>query len=89
VNLEMAERRFRPGLISIAPHLKTCGMPEEAADVRYGFGRGGKVFKVESKDDFRKRHNGRSPDRWDATVLAFAELRRGAGDADLSGWGWA
>jgi len=74
VNLEMQEGWFRPGLISIDPSCYDTPLVEEGTDIRYGFARGGKVLRVEDKDQFRKRHNGASPDHWDAVVLAFAEL---------------
>lgn len=73
VNLEVAHL-FRDGLISLDPSIRDLTLSQEATDIRYGFGRGGKVLQIESKDEYRKRHLGASPDAWDATVLAFGDF---------------
>lgn len=44
----------------------------QAADMRYANNSRGQV-EIEKKDDMKKRTGGRSPDDWDALVLAFSE----------------
>jgi len=43
----------------------------ELSDRRYGYERGTNRKKIESKDDYKKRHNGSSPDRADALLLTY------------------
>lgn len=65
---------FRSGRIGLPANTASATtLVQEATDIKYGTGRGGKVLRLESKDDYRKRHNGQSPDYWDALVLAFAD----------------
>jgi hypothetical protein len=74
VHMELREKYFNLGQISLHHTIKETPFAAEGTDVRFGFSANGRVFKVESKDEYRKRKSGRSPDYLDATVLAFAEL---------------
>lgn len=71
--MEVAEM-FRKRTIGLDESDRQTSLAVEATDLRFGFAAGGRAFKVEDKDQFRKRHNGKSPDDWDALVLAFATL---------------
>lgn len=73
----MREHRFRAGQISIAPHLKDTTLMSEATGLMVDYSGVGEKLIVEPKSRFRSRTNGRSPDRWDAVVLAFATLPGG------------
>lgn len=73
IGMEMREELFAPGRISIAPELRESSLQAEGTDLRYGFDRSGQVFQIEPKTEYKRRHAGKSPDRWDATELAFAE----------------
>jgi hypothetical protein len=86
LGLWMREEWFGARRISLDPRFKSeTSIEAEATDTRYGFGRLGRVYQIESKDDYRKRHNGDSPDFWDALVLAFAADKLGL--QDFGGWG--
>ena len=71
--MEVAEL-FRQRAIGLDESDRSGPLAVEATDLRYSFAAGGKVFQVEDKDQFRRRHKGKSPDDWDALVLAFAEI---------------
>jgi hypothetical protein len=45
----------------------------ELSDRRYNYERGTNRKKIEPKDDYKKRHNGASPDRADALLLTYYE----------------
>lgn len=69
---ELAER-LRTGTIGLPPEMAGGSLEEQSTDMRYGFGRGGKVYQLEPKDEYRKRHRGASPDEFDAAMLAFGD----------------
>jgi hypothetical protein len=73
----MLEQYFGPGCISLSKEVRTSPLEAQATDVRYAYSRGAQTLCIEAKEDFRRRHGGKSPDEWDATVLAFAPPRRG------------
>jgi hypothetical protein len=85
LNMTMREKRFGTKKISFAPHIKDeYPVVAEATDTRFGFGTNGKVFKIESKEEYAKRHNQESPDFWDSTVLAMSARLQ-----NLDNVGWA
>jgi phage terminase large subunit len=84
-NMEMREHWFGKGVISLDESLRRTSLGAQCTDLRVGFGRNGRVFQVESKDDFKQRHNGQSPDDWDATWMAFCEVGQ-SGHAGLKEW---
>jgi phage terminase large subunit len=45
----------------------------ELSDRRYGYEKGTNRKKIESKDDYKKRHGGKSPDKADALLLTYYE----------------
>jgi hypothetical protein len=65
-------KRLIDGELSIDAAFKRSTLQEEATDIRYRFAGDGKTLRIEDKEEYRKRHNGASPDIWDAAVLAFA-----------------
>ena len=73
----MRDDRFRAGMISIAPHLRESRLMSEATGIMVDYAGIGDKVQVESKKKYRARMDGRSPDRWDAVVLAFAKLAGG------------
>lgn len=75
--LHLREDLFDTGEISLAPELADTDLEEQGTDLRYGYAKGRDVFQVESKDEYRKRHKGKSPNELDALSLAFANLDSG------------
>ncbi len=73
IGMEMREELFGPGRISLAECVRDTTLQAEGSDMRYGFDRGGQVFQIEPKEEYKRRHSGKSPDRWDAMELAFCE----------------
>lgn len=79
-----AKNEIEEGRICFAPKLRnSTTIVEEATDIRYTFAGDGKTIRIESKDDYRERHNQRSPDYWDALVLALTARK-----ISLQGYGW-
>jgi phage terminase large subunit len=69
LNLAMQDR-FREGLIAIEPGIRdTTTLMAEGTTLKVGYSTGSRR-KIEGKDEYKKR-TGRSPDYWDALVLAF------------------
>ena len=58
---------FRAGTIAIDPN--DAELEAQLADIKYKFTSSGKL-QIEEKADYKKRHNGQSPDKLDALVLA-------------------
>jgi hypothetical protein len=72
------------GKISFEPKIRQkTSIVEEATDIRYDYLGDGKSLRIEKKEQYRERHNGRSPDYWDALVLSLVARR-----LSLKGWGW-
>lgn len=70
LNLAVQDR-FREGGIALAPAVKSdTTLMAEGTTLRVGYAAGTSKRKIESKDEYKKRV-GRSPDYWDALVLAF------------------
>jgi hypothetical protein len=85
LNMNMREKRFGTKKISFSSKIKDrFPVVSEATDIRFGFGRNGKVFRIESKEEYAKRHSSESPDFWDATVLAMSARVPNLGNV---GWG--
>lgn len=65
--------RFMEGSISIGGDTKAQEeLLSQAAQIKYKYSSRGEII-VEEKSEYKKRLKGKSPDDWDALVLAFAE----------------
>lgn len=69
-----ARKRFRDGAILLDSSTRSTTLMEEGTDIRYGYADNGKTIKVEKKEAYRERHEGRSPDFFDAFLLAFGDV---------------
>jgi hypothetical protein len=70
LNLNVQDR-FREGGIALAPAVKSdTTLMAEGTTLKVGYAAGTSKRKIEGKDEY-KRRTGRSPDFWDALVLAF------------------
>ena len=66
------QNRLRDGEIALCPEARQTQLAREATTLRVAYAPGGKR-KIESKEEYVRRV-GRSPDYWDALVLAFDDL---------------
>lgn len=82
INMRMREYWFGKGQISIEPDVQKTSIETEGTDIR--FKAEGK-FQIELKAEYKKRHNGESPDVWDAVVLAFMEDGAAKTEANTKG----
>jgi hypothetical protein len=73
LNMEMKEEVFGKGKVHLAECFRESSIEGEGTDIRYKFNEKGQ-FLIERKDEYRKRHQGQSPDLWDAFVLSKADL---------------
>lgn len=66
-----AREELRLGLVGINPEiLATTTLADEGSGLRYRFSAAGNQIKIQSKDEYRAKHKNKSPDVWDAYVLA-------------------
>lgn len=73
LNLHL-QSRFRAGGIALHPSVKTdTTLMAEGTTLKVGYAAGTSKRKIESKEDYKKR-TGKSPDYWDALVLAYHPL---------------
>ena len=63
------QHRFRTGRLALHPVFSDSTLAREGSTLKVGYSVGGKIV-IEGKEQYRRR-TGKSPDLWDALVLAM------------------
>lgn len=72
LNFNVRNNWFKVQRVALSPSLRKSPLIQQGSTIKYGFTPGRDKVRVQSKDQYRTLHRGKSPDEWDSLVLAMA-----------------